>query len=109
MGIIPVRLHKPTVGLIPTKPFIDDGETIEPSVSVPIAMAHKLADAADPEPALDPLGLRSRPHGHLVCPPLLRQALVECVERKFAHSLRLVLPSKTAPASRSFLMIKASS
>jgi hypothetical protein len=45
---------------MPTNPFTDDGETTEPSVSVPIAIAHKLADAADPDPALDPLGLRSK-------------------------------------------------
>jgi hypothetical protein len=60
MGIMPDRLHKPTVGFIPTKPFTEDGETIEPSVSVPIAIAHKFADAAEPDPALDPLGFLSK-------------------------------------------------
>ncbi len=44
----------------------------------------------------------------MVCPPLLLQALVECVDLKLAHSLRLVLPNSTAPASRSFWIIKAS-
>ena len=59
IGIIPLLLHKPTVGLIPTKPFTAAGDTMEPSVSVPMAMVHKLAAAAEPEPALDPDGLRS--------------------------------------------------
>src|ERR1700759_4049165 len=108
MGMIPERLHKPTVGLMPTKPLIDEGETIDPSVSVPIAIAHRLAAAAEPEPALDPLGLRSKIYGHLVWPPLLLQALVECVDLKLAHSLKLVFPNNTAPASRSLAIINAS-
>src|ERR1700748_3664422 len=108
IGIMPVRLHKPTVGFIPTNPLTDDGETTDPSVSVPIAIAQRFAAAAEPEPALDPLGFLSKIYGHLVCPPLLLQALVECVDLKLAHSLKLVLPSNTAPASRSFLIIKAS-
>ena len=45
---------------MPTKPFIEEGETIEPSVSVPIAIAQRLAAAAAPEPALEPDGLRSK-------------------------------------------------
>ena len=36
------------------------GDTIEPSVSVPMARAHRLAAAAAPEPELEPLGVRSR-------------------------------------------------
>src|SRR4051812_29984503 len=59
MGIIPERLAKPSVGLIPTKPLALDGQTTEPSVSVPIATAHRLADVPAPEPELDPQGLRS--------------------------------------------------
>ena len=57
---MPERLHKPTVGLIPTRPLTDAGETTEPSVSVPIAIAHKFADAAEPDPALEPLGFLSK-------------------------------------------------
>ncbi len=53
IGIMPVRLHSPTVGFNPTRPFTEEGETIEPSVSVPIAIVQRLADAADPEPALE--------------------------------------------------------
>ena len=51
---------RPTVGLMPTIPLADDGQTTEPLVSVPMAMAQKLAAAAAPEPELEPHGLRSR-------------------------------------------------
>jgi hypothetical protein len=45
---------------MPTTPQIVAGQTIDPSVSLPIDAAHKFADAAMPEPELDPHGLRSR-------------------------------------------------
>src|SRR5258705_7847564 len=99
--MIPERLTRPSVGLMPTIPLNDEGETIEPSVSVPTAAAHKFAATAAPEPELDPDGLRASTYGFLVWPPRPLQPLVERVERKFAHSLRLVLPRMTAPASRS--------
>jgi hypothetical protein len=35
IGTTSARLVSPTVGLIPTTPLIDAGQTIEPSVSVP--------------------------------------------------------------------------
>jgi hypothetical protein len=57
IGIIPDRLTNPTVGLIPTMPFTEAGHTIDPSVSVPTAITHKLADTATPDPALEPQGL----------------------------------------------------
>src|ERR1700682_2276269 len=98
MGMIPLRLRSPTVGLIPTNPFADEGHTIDPSVSVPIAAAQKLAEVAAPDPELDPQGLRSSAYGFFVCPPRPLQPLVECRERMFAHSLRLVFPRMTAPA-----------
>src|SRR5712692_8593133 len=102
MGIIPARLMSPRVGLIPTIPFADDGQTIEPSVSDPTATVHKLAEVAAPDPELDPQALRSSAYGFLVSPPRPLHPLVEWLERMFAHSLRLVLPSMIAPASRSF-------
>ena len=58
--MIPARLTSPTVGLMPTMPLADDGQTMEPSVSVPMAAAARLADTAVPEPELDPHGFRSR-------------------------------------------------
>jgi hypothetical protein len=59
IGMMPARLSSPSVGLIPTRPFALEGQTIEPSVSVPMAAAQRLAAAAVPEPELDPQGLRS--------------------------------------------------
>ena len=58
-GMMPLRLTSPTVGLIPASPFDDDGQTIEPSVSVPIPAAAKFAEMPAPVPELDPQGLRS--------------------------------------------------
>ena len=106
--MIPVLDHNPIVGLIPTNPFTELGETTDPSVSVPIATVHRFAEVPDPDPALDPDGLRSRIYGHLVCRPRLLQPLVLRVDRKFAHSLRFVLPSNTAPAFLNWAIIKAS-
>src|SRR3954469_22030996 len=98
--MIPERPMRPTVGLMPTSPAAADGDVTEPSVSVPIATAQQLDAAADPDPELEPDGVRSSAYGLRVCPPRPLQPLVEWVERKFAHSLRFVLPSITAPAAR---------
>ena len=59
IGAMPRRLTRPTVGFNPTMPLIEAGLTIEPSVSVPTAMAHKFAETATAEPELDPEGVRS--------------------------------------------------
>ena len=59
IGIIPARLTSPTVGLMPTIEFADEGQTIEPSVSVPTETAQKFAATATAEPELEPQGLRS--------------------------------------------------
>src|SRR5262245_52980771 len=96
----PARLTRPTVGLTPTRPLTLAGAVIDPSVSVPTATAHRFADTATPDPELDPHGLRSRAYGFFVSPPRPLQPLVEYVHRALAHSLRLVLPRRTAPASR---------
>src|SRR5579871_2052828 len=100
IGTIPRPEISPTVGLIPTIPFIDEGQTTDPSVSVPTATAHRFAEAATPDPELDPHGLRSGAYGLRVWPPRPLHPLIECVERKFAHSLKLVFPRITAPALR---------
>src|SRR5579863_7342666 len=105
---MPLRLRRPSVGLMPTRPLLLAGDTIEPSVSVPTATATRLAAVAAPEPLLEPDGLRSSAYGLCVCPPRPLHALVECVERKFAHSLRFVLPRITAPASRRRAAMNAS-
>src|SRR5258707_7324634 len=108
IGTIPLRLRSPSVGLIHTSELLLDGDTIDPSVSVPTAAAARFAAAATPEPELEPDGLRSRAYGFFVCPPRPLQPLDECVDRMFAHSLRFVLPRITAPASRSRSTMNAS-
>src|ERR1700722_13796807 len=108
MGTMPVRPMSPTVGFRPTRPFVVEGQTIEPSVSVPIATTQRLADVAAPDPELEPQGLRSKAYGFLVCPPRPLQPLVEWSDRILAHSLRFVFPRMMAPASRSFCATAAS-
>src|SRR5260370_34125165 len=108
MGTTPARLVRPTVGLMPTSALMAEGQRIEPSVSVPRAAAARFAAMAAPEPELEPQGVRSSTYGLRVCPPRPLQPLVELSPRKLAHSLRLVLPRITAPASRSFRATNAS-
>src|SRR5213080_3973186 len=79
IGTIPVPLIRPSVGLIPTSPHADDGQTTEPSVSVPTPTAARFAEIAAPVPELEPHGLRSSTYGFLVCPPRPLHPLVECV------------------------------
>src|SRR5439155_13478710 len=100
MGTTPARLVRPTVGLVPTTPLALAGQTMLPSVSLPNETAAKFADAAAPEPELDPHGLRLMPYGLLVCPPRPDQPLTDSNERKLAHSERFVLPRITAPPAR---------
>src|ERR1041384_133840 len=106
--MMPERLMSPSVGLMPTRELAFEGQTIEPSVSVPIAAAQRFAAAAAPEPELDPHGFRSSAYGFFVCPPRPLQPLEDFDERKLAHSLRLVFPRITAPASRNFFATDAS-
>src|SRR5438552_18844428 len=98
---MPVRLTSPMVGLMPTSAWALDGAITDPSVSVPTAAAQRFAAIAAPDPELDPDGFRSSAYGFFVWPPRPLQPLVECVDRKFAHSLKFVLPRITAPACRS--------
>src|SRR5260370_10368553 len=100
MGTTPARLVKPTVGLMPTTPLALPGQTMLPSVSEPKETVAKLAEAAAPEPELDPQGLRLMKYGLCVCPPRPDQPLKDSNERKFAHSGTLVLPRMTAPPAR---------
>src|SRR5208283_1468369 len=99
---MPPRLTSPTVGLMPASPFDDDGQTMEPSVSVPMPTAARFAEIPAPVPELEPQGLRSSAYGFRVSPPRPLHPLVEWLERMLAHSLKLVLPRITAPAARSF-------
>src|ERR1700723_4528551 len=83
-GTMPVLLTRPRVGLTPTTPQALDGETIEPSVSVPTARGAKPADRPAAEPELDPAGVRASAYGFAVWPPSVDQPLVEWGDRKFA-------------------------
>jgi hypothetical protein len=85
IGITPLLETKPSVGFSPTIPQIEAGQTMEPSVSVPMPTAAKFAAIAAPVPELDPHGLRSVIYGFFVCPPRPDQPLEDLVERKFAH------------------------
>src|ERR1700722_14396026 len=105
---MPARLTRPRVGLTPTTPQALDGETIEPSVSVPTARGAKPADRPAAEPELEPDGLRSSAYGFAVWPPSVDQPLVEGVDRKSAHSDRFALARMTAPAARSRETMNAS-
>ena len=109
IGTTPSRLTSPTVGLCPTTPVLPAGQTIDPSVSVPIATWASAAATPAPEPLEDPHALRSSTYGLLVRPPTALQPEVDMVLRKFAHSDRLALPITTAPARRSLRTSVASS
>src|SRR5206468_8714624 len=69
MGMTPERLTSPSVGFRPTSEFAPDGQTMEPSVSVPTPTAAKFAAIAAPVPELEPQGLRSSAYGLRHCPP----------------------------------------
>jgi hypothetical protein len=59
MGMMPERLTRPSVGLMPTSEQAEEGQTTEPSVSVPTATAARFAATAAPEPELEPQGFLS--------------------------------------------------
>src|SRR2546423_15097153 len=82
MGTTPARLVSPTVGFSPTTPLAFAGQTTLPPVSVPGDPAEKLAEAAAPEPGLEPPGLRPRPYGSAAAPPRPVQPLTPPQERK---------------------------
>ena len=67
------------------------GRLIEPPVSSPSEVAQRKAAVAAPDPPLDPPAELFRSQG-------LRGVLNRCVNPVIANSLRLVLPSSTAPA-----------
>ena len=99
IGTTPERLTSPTVGLMPTIPFTEDGHTNEAVGLSPDRDRAQVRGDGDPGPELDPHGLRSSAYGLRHSRPGL-QPLDARVERKFAHSDRFALPSITAPASR---------
>ena len=101
MGMIPSCESSPSVGFRPTTRLLPAGQTIDPSVSVPTAPAHRFAAGATPDPELDPHGSKSSRYGQRVKPPRALHPLKGAKPRKFAHSDRFALPRITAPAARS--------
>src|SRR5260370_1230667 len=63
IGTTPALLTSPTVGFIPTTPLLLAGQTMLPSVSVPIETLVRLPLVAAPEPELDPHGFHSIAYG----------------------------------------------
>ena len=108
IGTTPVRLVRPTVGFTPTIPLVWAGQTMEPSVSVARATTQRSEETATAEPELEPHGLWERMYGLRHWPPRALQPLTDRELRIFAHSLRFVLPSSTAPAARSRSATEAS-
>src|SRR5260370_25185790 len=86
---------RPYVGRKPVTPQVDEGETIEPSVSVPIENPTRPADVAEAGPAddpLEPVRSSSGAQGLRVTPP---NHLGPCASAPIES-----LATKTAPASR---------
>ena len=93
---LPPRLIAPTVGLKPKQPQKLEGRTIEPNTWVPIPTLIAPTATAAAEPLLEPPGVRVRSHGFLVARG--------CIQ---ANSVVTVLPTITAPASRSAATLAA--
>src|SRR5215510_1518079 len=85
-------------------PHNEDGIRIDPPVSEPTDPNPRLRATAVPDPPLDPPAIRSLSHGFRVVP---KWGLT--VVTPNANSWRLVLPTITAPASRSLVTTAASS
>jgi hypothetical protein len=56
IGITRFRDVRPTLGLMPARLFFEDGDTIEPSVSVPKDASASPSEEATPDPDELPLG-----------------------------------------------------
>src|ERR1700754_5175651 len=101
--IAPQRLTRPYVGRKPVQPQRDDGDTIEPRVSVPIENPTNPAAVADAGPAdepLDPVCASSGAHGVRLTPP---NHLAPCANAPIDN-----FATNTAPASRNRSMTVAS-
>src|SRR5204862_7937662 len=94
IGTMPARETRPSVGLIPTSEHAADGQTIEPSVSVPTPSAAKFAAIAAAVPELEPQGLRASAYACWHWPPRQLHPLDELLDRKLAHSERFAFPSR---------------
>src|SRR5579871_6081050 len=102
-GITPRLLIRQKVGFSPVTPQNEAGMRIDPPVSVPVAIATIPAATAAPDPPLDPPGTRSVSQGFRTAP---KCGLLDVIP--YANSCRLVLPTRTDPASSRFIAISAS-
>src|SRR5215471_315289 len=93
----PVRSIAPNVGLNPNIPQYVAGRTIEPTVCVPKARGAMPAATAAADPLDEPPGVCAAWCGLRVGPA-----------RAIAYSVDAVVPTMTAPASRSRLTTSAS-
>ena len=89
----PCRLTRPKVGRRPEAPQARQGETMLPSVSLPIAKPTSPAATAEAEPADEPLDPRRGSHGLRVMPPNHWSPI--------ARAPSVSLATSTAPASSS--------
>ena len=87
----PYRLTRPNVGRSPVTPQVRDGETMLPSVSLPMEKPTRPAAVAAPGPADEPLEPRLGSHGLRVRPPNQRSPI--------ANAPSVSLATRTAPAS----------
>jgi len=97
----PCRLTRPKVGLSPVHPHRLEGETMEPSVSVPMANPTSPAATAEAEPAEEPLEPSSGFHGLRVVPPNHTSPMARAPQESLAR--------RTAPAASSRFTTSASS
>src|SRR5947208_9269116 len=91
----PARLMRPNVGRSPVAPQREQGETMLPSVSVPMANPTRPATVADADPADEPLEPCFGFHGLRVIPPNHMSPIASAPSESLATS--------TAPASSSRL------
>ncbi len=89
----PLRLTRPKVGLSPVAPQARHGETMLPSVSLPIAKPTSPAAEAEADPADEPLDPLLGSHGLRVRPPNQRSPIARAPNDSLA--------TRTAPASSS--------
>jgi hypothetical protein len=98
-AMAPWRETRPDVSRKPVTPQRCEGETIEPSVSVPIENPTRPAAVAEADPAEEPDEPSSGFHGLRVTPP--------CQTSPYASAPTVVFPNNTAPACSSLSTIVA--
>src|SRR6185369_4625270 len=86
-AIAPARLTRPKVGRSPVVPHRVEGDTIDPSVSLPMANATAPADVAEAGPAEEPLDPWSVFQGFLVVPPNQTSPWANSPSDSFATSM----------------------